>query len=151
MKFESRFGRIKTLRQMAILIVMCAGLTGPGFSKTPQTHDVPMFHNDDGLGLLQDCVLMKARAERAITEIPITVAGRSVACLSSIKSVAQILFSLQDVNSEKAGSCLPSADLEWLEVLEHVILYMESQPKDSLADKGYGVWIMQSLNNKYPC
>jgi len=93
---------------------------------------------------------MKARAERRITEIPIIAAGTPVTCLNSIKSAAQILFSLQELGSESVESCLPSADLDWLEVLEHVILYMDSQPKDSLADKDYGYWIMQSLNNKYP-
>jgi len=109
-----------------------------------------MFHNDDGLGLLQDCTFMKARADGTLTEVPTTVAGRSVACLSSIKSVAQVLYSLQE-SENSAVSCLPSAELDWLEVLKHVVLYMDGQPKESLGGKTYGYWIMQSLNEKYPC
>jgi len=130
------------LKQFAILISLCFGVATPGFSNTPQTHDVPAFHNDDGLGLLQDCTFMRARAIGAITEIP--------GCLTSIKSVAQLLFSLQQ--SEKSStSCLPSADLDWLDVLDFVIGFLEKQPKDNLSTKPYGVWINDSLREKYPC
>jgi len=138
------------LLQCAIFISLCFGVAIPGFSNTPQTHDVPAFHNDDGLGLLQDCTFMKARAIGAITEIPTTVAGRSVGCLTSIKSVAQLLFSLQQ-SENSSPSCLPSADLDWLDVLDSVIGYMEKQPKDKLSTKPYGVWISDSLREKYPC
>jgi len=78
------------------------------------------------------------------------VAGRSVGCLSSIKSVAHVLYSLQGSEGSSA-SCLPSAELDWLEVLEHVVLYMESQEKDSLSESTYGEWIKFSLYEKYPC
>jgi len=118
------------LKQFAILISLCFGVVNPGFSNTPQTHDVPAFHNDDGLGLLQDCTFMRA--------------------LTSIKSVAQILFSLQQ-SENLSTSCLPSADLNWLEVLDFVIGYMEKQPKDKLSTKPYGVWINDALREKYPC
>jgi len=138
------------LKQFAILISLCFGVVNPGFSNTPQTHDVPAFHNDDGLGLLQDCTFMRARAIGAITEIPTTVAGRSVGCLTSIKSVAQLLFSLQQ-SENSSSSCLPSAELDWLSVLDFVIGYMEKQPKDKLSTKPYGVWINDSLREKYPC
>lgn len=141
----------KTLKQFSILISLCFAVVNPGFSNTPQTHDVPAFHNDDGLGLLQDCTFMKARATGSITsDVPTTVAGRSVGCLTSIKSVAQLLFSLQKSKSSST-SCLPSADLDWLAVLDFVIGYMEKQPKEDLLTKPYGVWIYDSLREKYPC
>ena len=141
----------KTLKQFSILISLCFAVVNPGFSNTPQTHDVPAFHNDDGLGLLQDCTFMKARATGSITsDVPSTVAGRSVGCLTSIKSVAQLLFSLQKSKSSST-SCLPSADLDWLDVLDFVIGYMEKQPKEDLLTKPYGVWIYDSLREKYPC
>lgn len=141
----------KTLKQFSILISLCFAVVNPGFSNTPQTHDVPAFHNDDGLGLLQDCTFMKARATGSITsDVPSTVAGRSVGCLTSIKSVAQLLFSLQKSKSSST-SCLPSADLDWLAVLDFVIGYMEKQPKEDLLTKPYGVWIYDSLREKYPC
>jgi len=141
----------KTLKQFSILISLCFAVVNPGFSNTPQTHDVPAFHNDDGLGLLQDCTFMKARATSSITsDVPTTVAGRSVGCLTSIKSVAQLLFSLQKSKSSST-SCLPSADLDWLAVLDFVIGYMEKQPKEDLLTKPYGVWIYDSLREKYPC
>ena len=141
----------KTLKRFAILISLCFAVVNPGFSNTPQTHDVPAFHNDDGLGLLQDCTFMKARATGSITsDVPTTVAGRAVGCLTSIKSVAQLLFSLQ--NSESLStSCLPSAELDWLAVLDFIIDYMEKQPKKSLSTKPYGVWIDDSLREKFPC
>ena len=120
------------------------------FLNTPQTHDVPAFHNDDGLGLLQDCTFMKARAIGAIADVPNTVAGRSVGCLTSIKSIAQLLFSLQE-SENSSTSCLPSAELDWLDVLNFVIDYMEKQPKESLSTKPYGVWIYDSLREKYSC
>ena len=95
----------KTLKQFSILISLCFAVVNPGFSNTPQTHDVPAFHNDDGLGLLQDCTFMKARATGSITsDVPTTVAGRSVGCLTSIKSVAQLLFSLQKSKSSSEFS-----------------------------------------------
>ena len=141
----------KTLKQFSILISLCFAVVNPGFSNTPQTHDVPAFHNDDGLGLLQDCTFMKARATGSITsDVPSTVAGRSVGCLTSIKSVAQLLFSLQKSKSSST-SCLPSADLDWLAVLDFVIGFMEKQPKEDLLTKPYGVWIYDSLREKYPC
>ena len=141
----------KTLKQFSILISLCFAVVNPGFSNTPQTHDVPAFHDDDGLGLLQDCTFMKARATGSITsDVPTTVAGRSVGCLTSIKSVAQLLFSLQKSKSSST-SCLPSADLDWLAVLDFVIGYMEKQPKEDLLTKPYGVWIYDSLREKYPC
>jgi len=120
------------------------------YSNAPQTHDVPMFHNDDGLGLLQDCIFMKARADGTIMDVPTTVAGRSVGCLSSIKSVAQVLYHLQG-NASSSTSCLPSAELDWLEILDYVINYMEKQAKEDLLAKPYGVWIHDSLHEKYPC
>jgi len=138
------------LRLFVIFMGLCFGLVNPGSSKTLQTHDVPAFHNDDGFGLLQDCTFMRARAIGAITEIPTTVAGRSVGCLTSIKSVAQLLFSLQ-ITENASISCLPSADLDWLAVLDFIIGYLEKQPKDILSTKTYGVWIYDSLNEKYPC
>ena len=141
----------KTLKQFAILISLCFSVASPGFSNTPQTHDVPAFHNDDGLGLLQDCTFMKARARGSITsDVPTTVAGRSVGCLTSIKSVAQLLFSLQKSES-LSTSCLPSAELDWLAVLNFVISYMEKQTEEDLLTRPYGVWIYDSLREKYPC
>jgi len=139
----------ETLKQFAILMILFFGMVNASFSNTPQTHDVPAFHNDDGLGLLQDCIFMKARAMGTITDVPATVAGRSVGCLTSIKSVAQLLFSLQE--SENSTSCVPSAELDWLSVLDFVIEYMEKQPKENLSTKPYGVWINDSLREKYPC
>ena len=137
-------------KKIAIVISLYVGSISLCFSNTPQTHDVPAFHNDDGLGLLQDCTFMKAIANGTITDVPDTVTGRSVGCLSSIKSVAQILYSFQDSTSNSA-SCLPSAELDWLEVLNFVVAYMEKQPKDALSSKPYGVWIMHSLYEQYPC
>jgi len=93
---------------------------------------------------------MKARAFGAITDVPNTVAGRSVGCLTSIKSVAQLLFSLQQ-SENSSKSCLPSVELDWLSVLDFVIDYMEKQPKESLSTKPYGVWISDSLHEQYPC
>lgn len=133
-----------------IFMSLCFGMTSLVISDTPQTHDVPAFHNDDGLGLLQDCTFMKARANRTITDIPITVAGRSVGCLASIKSVAQLLFSLQE-SENSSTSCLPSDELDWLDVLDFVIDYMRNQPKEFLSKKPYGVWINDALHEKYPC
>ena len=143
-------GTSKKLKKFTIFTSVCFAMAGAGFANTPQTHDVPAFHNDDGLGLLQDCTFMKARADRTITDVPTTVAGRSVGCISSIKSVVQVLYNLQGSETTSA-SCLPSDELDWLEVLEHLVLFMESQPKESLSEKTYGVWIMQSLYEKYPC
>jgi len=116
-----------SLKQFLLCTGIYIGMLGTAFSNTPQTHDVPMFHNDDGLGLLQDCTFMKARAEGTITEIPTTVAGRSVGCLSA------------------------SAELDWFEVLQYVVVYMEKQSPESLVEKAYGLWILESLNSKYPC
>ena len=138
------------IKQIVVFISLSIGMAGPVFSKAPQTHDVPMFHNDDGLGLLQDCTFMKARADGTITDVPITVAGRSVGCITSIKSVAQVLYNLQESESTSI-SCLPSAELEWLEVLNFVIEYIDKQPKENLSTKPYGVWITDSLLAKYPC
>jgi len=147
----NRISISKTIWQFSILMSFCFGMASPGFSNTPQTHDVPAFHNDDGLGLLQDCTFMMARATRSITaDVPTTVAGRSVGCLTSIKSVAQLLFRLQE-SENTSISCLPSAELDWLDVLDFVIDYMEKQPKENLSTKLYGVWIYDSLREKYPC
>jgi len=140
----------QTLKQFVIFMSLYLGMANLGFSNTPQTHDVPMFHNDDGLGLLQDCTFMKARANGTISDVPTTVAGRSVGCLSSIKSVAQVLYNLQE-SAKTPTSCLPSAELDWLDVLDFVIGYMEKQPKENLSTKPYGVWINDSLLEKYPC
>ena len=146
----SKTGICKAIKQVPILLSLCIGMANPGISNTLQTHDVSAFHNDDGLGLLQDCTFMKARAIGAITDVPTTVAGRSVGCLTSIKSVAQLLFSLQE--SEKSSTnCLPSADLDWLDVLDFVIDYMKKQPEAILSTKPYGVWINDALHEKYPC
>ena len=140
----------KTLKQIAILMSLYFGMANMSFSNTPQTDDVPAFHNDDGLGLLQDCTFMKARAIGTIANVPTTVAGRSVGCLTSIKSVAHLLFNLQDSESSST-SCLPSAELDWLDVLDFVIDYLEKQPNENLSTKLYGVWIYDSLREKYPC
>jgi len=137
-------GISKTIKQIVVFISLSVGMAGPSFSNAPQTHDVPMFHNDDGLGLLQDCTFMKARADGVISGVPTIVAGRSVGCLSSIKSIAQVLYSLQGTASTST-SCLPSDNLDWLEVLGFVIGYMEKQPKNKLSTKSYGVWISDSL------
>jgi len=61
-----------------------------------------------------------------------------------------VLHSLQESENPPA-SCLPSVDLDWLAVLEYVVEYMESQPKNILAEKTYGAWIMHALYEKYPC
>ena len=150
MDTDNKMHSNETLKQFAFLMILFFGMVNTSFSNTPQTHDVPAFHNDDGLGLLQDCTFMKARAMGTISDVPTTVAGRSVGCLSSIKSVAQLLFSLQET-ANSSTSCLPSADLDWLSVLDFVIDYMEQQPKESLSTKPYGVWINDSLREKYPC
>lgn len=140
----------KRILQFAVLMILCFGIANLSFSNTPQTHDVPAFHNDDGLGLLQDCTFMKARIINTINDVPITVAGRSVGCLTAIKSVAQLLFSLQ-VSGKSSTSCLPSTELDWLDVLDFVIDYMEKQPKEFLSTKLYGVWISDALHEQYPC
>jgi|GEM_PF-2985797 len=137
-------------KRIAIVLSIYFSASSLCFSNTTQTEDVPGFHNDDGLGLLQDCTFMRAIANGSITDAPNTVHGRSVGCLSSIKSVAQVLYSHQE-SPNIPTSCLPSADLDWLEVLNSVIHYMEEQPKEILSSKPYGVWIMQSLNELYPC
>jgi len=146
-----KIGISKTIKQFLMLMSLCFGMANPGLSNAPQTHDVPAFHNDDGFGLLQDCIFMQARATRSITaDVPTTVAGRSVGCLTSIKSVAHLLFNLQESESSST-SCLPSAELDWLDVLDFVIDYLEKQPKENLSTKLYGVWIYDSLREKYPC
>jgi len=150
MKKMRRTGMNEALKQWGIFMVLYAGIASLGMSNTPQTHDVPMFHNDDGLGLLQDCTFMKARADGTIIEVPTTVAGRSVGCLSAIKSIVQVLYSLQE-SEISTGSCLPSADLDWLAVLDHVVVYMQNQPIQDLSDKAYGIWIRDSLIDMYPC
>ena len=140
------------LKLALFILVAClyVAMPQPILANSLQTHDVPMFHNDDGLGLLQDCTFMHAIATGVITDIPTTVAGRSTSCLNSIKSIAQVMHSLQ-TTVKPVISCLPSADLDWFDVLEFVLSYMENQPAESLANKGYGVWIMQALNDKYSC
>lgn len=138
---------------VTFIIVCYFELTNLSFSqtpRTPQTHDVPMFHNDDGLALLQDCTFMRAIAVGEITEIPTTVAGRSTSCLASIKSVAQVIYSIQRT-ANSPTSCLPSADLDWFDVLEFVTTFMETQSSESLPNQPYGVWIMQALQEKYAC
>ena len=148
-------GQTLTAKGVLIALILALSLIRPSpaetfRTQTPQPHDVPMFHNDDGLGLLQDCTFMHAIATGVITDIPTTVAGRSTSCLNSIKSIAQVMYSLQ-TTVKPVVSCLPSADLDWFDVLEFVLSYMENQPAESLAIKGYGVWIMQALNDKYSC
>ena len=78
------------------------------------THDVPAFHNDDGLGLLQDCTFMKARAIGAITDVPTTVAGRSVGCLTSIKSVAQLLIAYKNQKNHQHFACHRPIWIGWM-------------------------------------
>ena len=150
MKAMDRIVSSRRYIQLVVLVSLFIGMAGANSSDTLLIHDVPFFHNDDGLGLLQDCKLMKARADGTLTDVPNPVAGRSVGCLSSLKSVAHVLYSLQTTENSSA-SCLPSAELDWLELLEHVVLYMESQPEESLSEKPYGEWIKDSLYEKYPC
>jgi len=140
----------KSVIRLLICIGCYLGLSNISFSTTPQTHDVPIFHNDDGLGLLQDCTFMKAIVLGTITEIPTSVAGRSTACLASLKSVAQILYHTQN-SQEYSTYCLPSAELDWIELLDFQIEYLEKQPAELLPTQPYGVWIMQALNSKYAC
>lgn len=109
-----------------------------------------MFHNDDGYGLLQDCEFMQAIAAGKITEVPTTVNARSTNCLASIKSILHVIYSLQKSNTI-SSSCIPTIEPDWLEVLEHVTFYMQSQPTDALQNKSYGDWIMLALINKYSC
>ena len=93
---------------------------------------------------------MKAIAVGTITEIPTSVAGRSTACLTAIKSVAQVLYQLQ--NSEGfIKSCLQSAELGLFEFLDFLINYLEKQPAEELPNRPYGVWIMRALNDRYVC
>jgi len=93
---------------------------------------------------------MKAIAIGTITEIPTSVAGRSTACLTSIKSVAQILYHMQS-SEDNSKYCLPSADLDWFELLDFLISYLEEQPAEVLPSQPYGVWILRALNEKYAC
>lgn len=125
-------------------------MTKPSLADTPQTHDVPMFHNDDGLGVLQDCRFMRAIAVGKITEIPTTVNARSTNCIASIKSAVQVLHHIQSVN-DKPMTCIPSVELDWLEVLYYVTAFMEEQEAKSLPARSYGVWIMHALQKMYPC
>jgi len=140
----------KSIIYLPMFVGIYLGLASLSFSATPQTHDVPMFHNDDGVGLLQDCTFMKAIAVGTITEIPTTVAGRSTSCLTSIKSVAQVLYHMQS-SEEISNYCLPSAELDWLELLDFLIIYLEKQPAEMLPSQPYGVWIMRALKDKYAC
>ena len=43
--------------QLAVFVSLFIGMAGANSSDTLLIHDVPFFHNDDGLGLLQDCKL----------------------------------------------------------------------------------------------
>jgi len=117
------------VKLVAMFMSLYFGAVSLCSSNTPQTHDVPAFHNDEGLGLLQDCTFMVAIANG---------------------TVAQVLYSLQE-SETNAVSCLPSVELNWLEVLSFVTKYMEDQPKENLSSKSYGVWIMHSLHELYPC
>ena len=109
-----------------------------------------MFHNDDGLGLLQDCRLLRAIAAGKITDIPTTVNARSTNCLASIKSIVQVVYSLQ-ISNQMDTICIPTAELDWLVVVEYVTSYLENQPPQPLANEPYGVWIMQAISEKYLC
>lgn len=139
-----------TTRLLAILLGLYLGITKLSLANTPQTHDVPMFHNDDGLGLLQDCRFMRAIAVGEITEIPTTVNARSTNCLASIKSVVQVIYSVQNSNIMPT-TCVPSVELDWFETLEYVTKFMENQPTESLENESYGIWIMLAIQEKYPC
>lgn len=135
---------------LTIFMVFYLGPAKLVLADTPQTHDVPMFHNDDGLGLLQDCRFMRAIAVGQIKEIPATVNARSTNCLASIKSVVQVVYSVQK-SIRMPTICIPSVELDWLEVLEYVTTFMKNQPPETLANESYGVWIMHAIREKYPC
>ena len=135
---------------VTISLVLYFGTTISSLANTPQTHDVPMFHNDDGLGLLQDCRFMQAIAVGEITEIPTTVNARSTNCLASIKSVVQVIYSAHNAG-QLPTICIPSVELDWFEVLEYVTTFLGDQTPETLESKSYGVWIMQALQEKYQC
>ena len=137
-------------KHFAIVLGLYLGMSTLSLADTPQTHDVPMFHNDDGLGLLQDCRFMQAIAVGEITEIPTTVNARSTNCLASIKSVVQVIYSVHK-SSRVPVICIPTDDLDWLEALESVITFIERQPPEALKNESYGVWIMKAFREKYPC
>lgn len=141
---------INLAKPHVMILCLCLGITKLTLASTLQTHDVPMFHNDDGLGLLQDCRFMRAIAVGEITEIPKTVNARSTNCLASIKSVVQVIYNVQN-SSHMPTTCIPSIELDWFKVLEYVTTYMENQPSESIAKKSYGVWIMHAIRKKYPC
>lgn len=148
---HSRLMNLKDYLKLSMLLLLLAvGVPSKSDSRIPLIHDVPAFHNDDGLGLLQDCTFMRAIANGTISEFPSTVAGRSTACLTSIKSVAQVLQHLQTTSSALTN-CVPPIELNWLEILDYVTNYMESQSTEALSKQPYGVWIMQALQEKFPC
>ena len=134
----------------AIVLSIGPGLARLALAETPQTHDVPMFHNDDGLGLLQDCIFLKAIANGKISEVPTTVNARSTNCLAAIKSVLQVIYSLEK-SSGKPEICIPSIEPDWYDILEHVTAFMQKQSDNRLGETTYGVWIMRALRERYPC
>jgi len=141
------------LLQSTALLSLVFGITfglSAHASNTPQTHDVPPFHNDDGFGLLQDCQFLRAIANGEITDIPTTVNTRSTNCLASIKSVVHVLYSLQNTN-DNLQVCIPSDELDWLEELTHITAFLEEQPRNELENGRYGNWIVKALSNTYPC
>ncbi len=140
----------RTAGHLVIISVICLGRASLSSADTLQTHDVPMFHNDDGLGLLQDCRFMRAIALGEITEIPTTVNARSTNCLASIKSVVQIAFSMKNTGNTPV-TCIPSIEPDWFEVLDHVTMFLENQTPETLATETYGVWILRAVEEQYPC
>lgn len=138
------------IKLLAVSPILYLLITMQSLADTPQTQDVPLFHNDDGLGLLQDCRFMRAIAVGEITEIPTSVNARSTNCLASIKSIVQVIYNVHDTNT-MSTICIPSVEPDWFEVLEYVTAFMEDQASESLKTKSYGVWIMNALQEKYQC
>ena len=148
LKKSSKFRN--TIQPTKVFLLVCIALSDISSADIPQTHDVPLFHNDDGLGLLQDCRLMRAIAVGEITEIPSTVNARSTNCLASIKSILQLMYSMKH-SATFPATCIPSIEQDWLEVLQYVTGFMENQAPEILASKSYGEWIMLAIQEKYPC
>jgi len=138
------------IQLLAVFLCINTGLVRVALAETPQTHDVPMFHNDDGLGLLQDCIFLKAIADGKIKHVPETVNARATNCLASIKSVLQVIYRLNEFGGTPA-ICIPSIEPDWYEILEYVTAFMQKQPDARLGEASYGVWIMRALRERYPC